>query len=105
MRQCNWLSVEQLIHYHTLVTVFNIVKNERPKYLFDKLCQEHHYNTRSTIKYGETFTARSALASNSFCYRGALLYQRLPAEIRDAGSSSVFKRKAKEWIRANFQIR
>ena len=105
MKQCNWLSVEQLVQYHTLVSLFNIIKTRRPKYLFDKLCQEHNYNTRAQIKYGELFTAKSVLASNSFCYRGALLYQRVPVEIRESGSVETFKRKVKEWIRANTMIR
>ena len=75
MRKCNWMSVEQLAQYHTLVTVYNIVKTGKPKYLFDKLCHDHQYNTRATVKYGETFTAKSALASSSICYHWPLEMQ------------------------------
>ena len=105
MRQCNWLSVEKMVQYYTLVTVFNIVRTGKPKYLYDKLCHDHQYNTRTVVKYGETFSAKSALASNSFCYRGALLYQQLPAAIRDVKSAATFKKKAKDWIKTNTRIK
>ena len=105
MKECNWLSVQQLVQYHTLVSVFNIVNTKRPKYLYDKMCTTvHQYNTRTTVKYGENYTGKSSLAMNSFCYRGSILFNRLQIEIRETVNAATFKKKAKEWIRANIMI-
>ena len=98
MKNSNWMSVHQLAQYYTLVSMFSIVNTGSPKYLFDKINSEHQYDTRAAVKYGENFTGKSALASNSFCYRGALLFNKLPLEIRELRNKATFKRKAKKWI-------
>ena len=33
LRQCNWLSVHQLVFYHTTILLFKTIQNKNPKYL------------------------------------------------------------------------
>ena len=81
MKQCNWLSVNQLIQYHTVLSIHKIVKTGKPSYIYEKLCAEHGYNTRNTVIFGDKFSGKSALASSSFCYRGLRDYNNLPLDI------------------------
>ena len=85
LRECNWLSVHQLVEYHTLLSAHKIVTNKRPQYLHSKMCQYHSYNTRNTVLFGDNFTAKSALAAKSFCYRATVAYNKskgLKADLR-----------------------
>ena len=74
LRECNWLSVHQLVYYHTILSVHKVVLSESPSYLYNKMCSAHGYETRNNVKFGEMFASKTARASSSFCYRGATSY-------------------------------
>ena len=98
LKQCGWLSVRQLVVYHTALTTHKIVREERPKYLHEKMCAEKNYLTRNDIKFSYNFKAKSERANNSFCYRGATVYNQLPISIKMESNILCFKRKLKEWV-------
>ena len=68
LKQCNWLSVRQLAHYHTVLTTHKLVLTETPKYLHEKVCTTNSYNTRTKVKFGDNFTGISAIASHFLTY-------------------------------------
>ena len=45
LKQCGWLSVKQLISYHTILSVHRTVVNGKPEYAFDKFCTTNDTNT------------------------------------------------------------
>ena len=47
LRQCNWLSVHQLVFYHTTILLFKTIQNKNPKYLYDMTSTELAYVTRA----------------------------------------------------------
>ena len=103
LRQCNWLSVRQLVSYHTALSTHKIATTGLPLYHAEKMCSSHSHNTRASIKFAEKFTGKHSLTSNSFCYRGATLYNRLPIEIRQTTNACAFKKKLKYWVMRNIQ--
>ena len=46
MKQCGWLSVRQLVFYHSVVLIYKSLMTTFPKYIHSKLCTEFPYNTR-----------------------------------------------------------
>ena len=104
LKTCGWLSVRQLVVYHTVLTTHKVVISGLPEYMRDKMCREHSHNTRSTVKFGENFGGRSAIASASFCYRGTLSYNKLPQEIRSITNMDTFKTHLKKWISNNIDV-
>ena len=104
LRQCNWMSVKQLVIFHTALTVHKIVITGKPKYMFEKMCQEHRYETRRAVIYGENFLARSALAADSFCYRGTKIYNQLPLNLTETQNMDNFKIKLRKWIKSNVPL-
>ena len=105
LRQCNWLSVRQLVSYHTALLTHRIVVTGKPAYHYHKLCSSSHdHNTRSTVKFSEQFKGKTALTLNSFFYRGAKIYNRLPAELTQMNNLCSFKRKLKLWILRNVNM-
>ena len=46
LAECNWLSVNQMIAYHSLVLLYKVQVNHEPKYLHGMFTTERRYNTR-----------------------------------------------------------
>ena len=96
--------MKQLVFYHTILTTHKVVVTGKPVYLHDKLCRQHSHNTRTSVRFGENFGGRSALASASFCYRGALTYNTVPQNIRQIENIDTFKKHLKKWTMENVEI-
>ena len=91
----DWLSVQQLVAQHTLVSVFRIRTTNEPEHLANMLNQENivgHIVMKNT---------RLGLYRDSFVFRGALLWNRLPKELRKEKSVGKFKKEVKEWVKEN----
>ena len=90
-----WLTINQLVEYHTLVSVFRIRLNKEPEYLASILCNEAH-NGRILLP-----RPNLELAEKSFTIRGAKLWNSLPADVKVEKKMSKFKVMVKSWIEKN----
>ena len=101
-KQSRWLSVQQLVFYQTVLQVHKVLLSGKPDHLSNKFSTNHPYRTRQAtgggVRVGEEFDARSGLSHGSFCYRGTLDYNKIPAYIRKAGTLGTFKYKLKQWV-------
>ena len=108
LQKCNWLSVQQLIFYQSVILAHKIVTTGSPYYLAQKMSTSHPYRTRQgstgSIRFGENFSYKSTLAQNSFCYQATIKYNGIPAEIRASTSLPQFKSKLKKWVSNNIPI-
>ena len=80
-----WMTVDQLIFYHTVLMVYKIKKTGEPEYLAAKLKCE---NYRGNIITPHT---KLTLAKNSFIFRGINGWRSLPASLRTMESVKAFK--------------
>ena len=92
-----WLTVEQLIAYHTLITVYRIRMKKEPEYLADHLLRDNIYG-RIIVK-----NCKLGLYRNSFVYRGSTLWNRLSRDMRSEMRIGPFKRKLKNWLESNIE--
>ena len=93
--QLNWLTVNQLITYHTVTSVFKIRKSSEPEYLSGILNKDSR-NKRILIPNLDL-----GLAQKSFTIRGAESWNKLPEYIRNQSKISIFKKMVKNWIVLN----
>ena len=107
LQQCGWLSVNQLIFYHTVLLVFKVRQSKSPNYIY----RMHNswlypYTTRQAengvIRVG--IRARLEVVKNSFRWRAASSFNQLPVEIRTCSKVESFKRKVKPWIINNISL-
>ena len=91
----DWLSVNQLIVYHTLITVYKIRSSSEPKYLATKLNRDNQYGRIILPKYN------LELAERGFITRGSRLWNSVPATIRTISNIGSFKRELKKWTKEN----
>ena len=104
--QIGWLSVNQLIFYHTVLMVYKVQKNKSPKYLHRMFNWSYQYNTRQA-ESGLIKLVRNPnmdISKNSFRCRGASQYNQLPLEIRTSSSIMTFKVSTKIWIKEHIPV-
>jgi hypothetical protein len=92
-----WLTVNQLISYHTLLTVFKIRQSGEPEYLASFL--------QDDSRAGQIILTNTKLTlfMKSFVWRGVSTWNQLSLELRKATKIGQFKRGAKEWVLRNVQ--
>ena len=87
-----WLSVNQLVSYHSLLLVFKIRSSGEPEYLARKLKYE---NRLEKIIIPNTSLS---LAKKSFIFRAAEQWNNLPISARRAVKISHFKKETRKWV-------
>ena len=90
-----WLTVNQLIVYHTLLAVYRVRLTREPEYLAETLCRD---NIKGHIMIKPT---RLSLVQKSFKFRGACAWNELPGSVRSLHSIASFKKAVKLWIKQN----
>jgi hypothetical protein len=98
-----WLSVRQLIFFHTVLQAHKTISTGVPRSLHSSISTDHPYRTRSAtngqIRFGETFSG----GSSSFKLRAMESYNSVPASVR-RGSLVTVKRKLKQWVKVNVPL-
>jgi len=106
LRQCGWLSIRQLIVYHTTLQVYKIKTTQQPDYFHKKFNGNFKQNTRFAASQSikENGNVTSDLGQRNFTYRATKLWNRLPTSIRASLTVESFKHNAKTWIKSNVPI-
>ena len=103
----NWLSVRQLIFFHTVLQAHKTIKTGLPRVIKESISTTHPCRTRSAsrglIRFGETFRGPSNLVKLSFRYRAVQMYNMVPVNVR-TGSLATVKKKLKKWVYQNVPI-
>ena len=105
LSQCNWLSIKQLIFYHSALTVFRTISSKTPLYLSQHLNTDHPYPTRLAAEGGLRVDGiHGGLVSKSFLIRAAKEFNTIPGNIRSCRKLPAFKKQLKRWIKDNIPL-
>ena len=106
LKQCGWLSVNQLSVYHTVIMAYKVIQVKSPKYLYNMFNTTYNYKTRQADsgRIRSTRTPELDLAKDSFSWRAAELFNDLPDAVRSMKTTQSFKLAAKVWIRQNIEV-
>ena len=99
LKQCGWLSVRQLIKYHSLTLIFKIVNENKPAYLYSKIdtpTRETRHSSAKTLRDRRQFKTNTAF--KSFLPRSIRDWNSLPKEILDIEDNDIFKIKLRHYI-------
>ena len=73
LSKVGWLSVKQLIAYHTILSVHRTILTQQPQFIYEKICSNSsNYEIGNQVRFGEKFTGKSERTRLTFCYRGVL---------------------------------
>ena len=90
----NWLTVNQLIVYHTLLAVYRMRQNGEPEYLSGILSRSSRQGRGSIIVENN----KRELVRNSFTFRGAEQWNKMPLELRIENKLRKFKMGLRKWV-------
>ena len=93
--QLGWMTVNQLIFYHSALSTYRIRETREPEYLSSLLSRD---GRSGRIIVSNT---RLTLAKNSYCYRGAAQWNSMPENIRSLKKICQFKVQLRKWILTN----
>ena len=104
LQQIGWLSVRQMIAYHSLILVFKVKQEEKPTYIYNKISTPFNVHTRLARSNGikENWKIKSKLGKQSFIPRATTEWNRLPPNIRTTTSIGKFKEKLKMWVKQHW---
>ena len=100
LRQCNYLSVKQMIYFYSLATVHKALVQKTPEYIHQVLCKalasgvKHRYPTR-TAGTRVVAEASLAVANSSFRWRASTQYAALPRELKSDENMESFLNRLK----------
>ena len=102
LKDCRWLSVQQLIFYHTVLQTHKVVLHGDPVYFKQRMSTQHPRDTRQaaggSVWRGDDYTGKS------FSARGAQAYNNIPSSIRSCCNLLTFKSKLRKWVELNIPI-
>ena len=109
LRQCNYLSVRQMIYFYSVATVHKTMEHNAPEYLQKILCKalssgvKHRY---PTSKAGTRLVAEAKLtvANTSFRWRASTQYAALPANLKAEKSIQSFLNGLRKHTMENVDI-
>ena len=108
LKQCGWLSVRQLVFFHSVVQIYKTIKTTYPKYINSKLCMEFPYNTRlaqsDSVRMGDAFKSKLDLTEKSFMNRATVSFNQLPQDLRKIKEIWAFKVALKQWILESYKL-
>ena len=106
LKQCGWVSVNQLSIYHSVVQVFKVLQDKSPKYLHSMFTTPYGYKTREADsgKIRHRRGPELEISPDCFRWRSADFFNSLPAHIRNSSSLQIFKQSAKDWIKQNIDL-
>ena len=102
LEKMGWLSVRQLVFYHSVLQVHKTLNTRVPLSLFQALSVDYPIRTRSAAN-GQIRQDDSFLSQATFKYRAMKSYNSVPDSVR-TGFTVTVKRKLKQWIKTNIPI-
>ena len=103
LQDCNWLSVNQLIFYHTVLQAHKVLVSGTQTYFSQRMSSHHPYRTRQAAG-GSIWCGEEHTGKGGFSKRGAQMYNSIPLYIRNAGTIPTFKYKLRQWVTTNIPI-
>ena len=100
LARVGWLSVRQLVFYHTVIQVHKTLNSGVPEPLFNSLLSDYQRVTRNAAAGNLRQVGK---CSSTFRWRAVQFYNRVPVDVR-SGSLDTVKFKLKRWVKENVPI-
>ena len=116
LKQCGWLSVKQMMIYHSLVLLHKVFKHQTPVFLYNKITAgSPQPNTRQAEASVRALAASGVhsqpsapscdldLTRRSWCWSSVFWYNKLPPTILSEENDRKFKTRLKVWVSENVE--
>ena len=94
MSRCKWLNILELTIYHSIITIWKIIRTGKPGTLRNRITTDGNGNIVNT-------DSRLQTTSLGLIWRTRDTWNSFPMEVRETQSISIFKKGLKKWILEN----
>ena len=103
LRQIGWLSVNQLVEYHSILQIQKVKNNQTPEYIHSMYDWEYVYPTRQAacMKIKPKGVPRLKLSQSSFRWKASKAYNSITTSRVQLGQEKLLKSQVKDWIMKN----
>ena len=101
LKRVGWMSVRQLIYFHTVLQAHKTLTTGVPRPLYSVLSAGHPYETRSATSGNIRLEEHGS--RNTFKHRAMTYYNSVPARVK-TGKLPTVKKKLTEWILQNVPL-
>ena len=101
LKRVGWMSVRQLVVFHTVLQAHKTLSTGKPWVLHDSLVNVYPYQTRKATS--GHIRLKSNTCTRTFKYRAMVNYNSVPEEVR-RGTLPTVKRKLKNWVLKNVPL-
>lgn len=100
LQALQFMTIRQRLYYNMYIFIFKILNNMMPEQLSNRLRIVGEMRERQTRQAGNIAIEfrRTRSAQKSLFYEGVLMYNALPAEIKQCDRLELFKRMLKEFV-------
>ena len=92
MREVNWLSVMEMMQYHSLILLWKLKNHNKPKQIANKFSWENNGNLNIV-------EPRLQTTNTHYRWRTSRMWNELSPELKNANKISRFKTELKSWIK------
>ena len=116
LTQCGWLSVKQLMLYHSLMLLHKVFHSKQPTFLYNKITSGNPQpNTRQAAATARFLAASGVLyqpcipackltiTRSSWCWSAVHWYGQLPPSLRSEPKIGKFKCRLRDWVSENVE--
>ena len=109
LNQCSYLSVKQMVFYHSVAAVHKVLVHRTPEYLHQVVSGalgsgvHHRYPTRGAAAQ-QVAPARLEVANTSWRWRATSQYAALPGDLREEVSMTKFLVGLKAYTKKNIEV-
>ena len=110
LNHCGWLSVSQLVFYHSVVMLHKTRLTDFPKYLYnmyqfdDEPMRKPRLAQLNLVKLRVPQIFKSELTRTGFKWRSIQCYNQLPLSTRSVKDITKFKQMARSWTKEHIPL-
>ena len=105
LEHCNYLSVHQLVAYHSGLQISKIVASHQPKYHFNRLQNINTRESRATLDNRTFIDFKLSTGRSSFFYQASRIWNLIPEDIKSIEKMLSFKKALKKWVIQHISIK
>ena len=108
LRDCNYLSVHQMVAFHSGLQIPKILTSKLPKYHTRRIQNSAQRPTRFSAENQIQIDFKLSLAKTSFFHQATRIWNLIPPEmklLRSEKQFKKFKKQFKQWVCLNISIR
>ena len=105
LQSCNYLSVHQMVAYHSSLQIPKIISSQKPQYHTNRITNERNRDTRSSTANLRQIDFKHSLSKSSFFHQATRVWNLIPSNIKSLNKTETLKKQLKLWVSENISIR